>query len=350
MKHRLPGFPHEIRDESHLDDIISTPSQRVVEYLSQIDGDIAVLGIGGKVGNHVGIMARRAFDQAGRKERTVYGISRFSDERKQRELDENGVTTIGCDLLDEQAVRQLPRTENVIFMAGRKFGTQNDSELTWAMNTLAPAFAADHFKGARFVVFSTGCVYDLVPVSEMGPTEEFPTMPLGEYSNSAVGREQVFSYYAKRDNSPTCLFRLNYSIDLRYGVLRDIGMLVFNGEAVDITMGHVNVIWQGDVAQRALLSLMLCDVPAVPINITGPETASVAYIARRFGELFDREPRIVGSPADTALLSNAAESFNVFGYPQVPLARMIEWTARWIEQGGTSLNKPTHFETRDGRY
>ncbi len=343
-------LPTRIDNEADLDDLISTPSQAVVDFMSGLEGDVAILGIGGKVGNHVGIMTRRALDLAGKTEHKVFGISRFSEDAKREQLERAGIETVACDLLDAASVQKLPKAQHVLFMAGRKFGTQDRSDLTWAINTLAPGFVADRYTGSNLVAFSTGCVYDLVPVNGMGATEQFATAPLGEYANSAVGREQIFSYYARRDNTPTCLFRLNYSIDLRYGVIRDIGDKVYAGDSVNLDMGHVNVIWQGDVVQRALLSLGLCQVPAAPINITGPETVSVEYIARRFGTFFSKEPQFSGVPAETALLSNAAKSFTLFGYPQVPLETMIEWTAEWILQGGGSLNKPTHFETRDGNY
>lgn len=343
-------LPEDIQDEAGLDEIITTPSEAVVEYMSSIEGDLVILGIGGKIGSHVGIMARKALDLAGKQQQRVFGVSRFSDPDKRQELEAAGVDTIACDLLDVKEVEKLPAARNVVFMAGRKFGTHDRSDLTWAVNTIAPALAAEHYTGSKMVAFSTGCVYDLVPVPQMGATEDHATAPLGEYSNSAVGREQVFNYYSRKNNSPTCLFRLNYAVDLRYGVLRDIGDKVRAGEEIDLGMGHVNVIWQGDTVQRALLCLDVCDVPAVPINITGPETAAVEYIARRFAELLETEARFTGTPAQTALLSNAARSFELFGYPQVTLETMIRWTAKWISHGGRSLNKPTHFETRDGTY
>ena len=245
---------------------------------------------------------------------------------------------------------RLPQVPNVIFMAGRKFGTAGNEGLTWAMNVLAPANAACHFAASRIVAFSTGCVYPLTPVAGGGCTETDPPDPLGEYSQSCLGRERIFEHYSNTQRTPVCLLRLNYAIDMRYGVLYDIGRKIWEGQPVDLTMGHFNAIWQGDVNNQTLLALEYCAAPVNILNITGPETIPVRFVAEQFGELFGKKATFTGTPGDIALLSNSAKATARFGYPSVPLQRMIRWVAAWLQSGGRSLNKPTHFETNNGRY
>jgi nucleoside-diphosphate-sugar epimerase len=336
-------------DEAGIEELLSRPTPGLLQSLERLPGDIAILGVGGKMGPTLARMARRALDQLGRNDR-VLGVARFSDESARGKLEEAGVETVRCDLLDAQAVRELPDAPNLIFMAGQKFGTASGPELTWAMNTLAPAHVAARYTTSRIVAFSTGCVYPLVPVTGGGPREDTPPAPPGDYANSCVGRERIFEYYAKRNGTPVCLFRLNYAVDMRYGVLLDVAQKVWNEEPFDVTMGHANVIWQGDANARALQALEVADSPAVPLNVTGPETISLRALAHRFGELFGREARITGEEAPTAWLNNAARSFQLFGYPHVALEQMIEWTAQWVQAGGSTLGKPTHFEEREGKF
>lgn len=332
-----------------LDRFITTPDSELIAFMEKLEGDIMILGIGGKVGGHVGVLARRAIE-ASSVEKKVYGVSRFSNSDIKISLEESGIETIVCDLLDMDSVSKLPKVENIIFMAGKKFGTESDQGLTWVMNTVLPANVAKHFDESRIVVFSTGCVYDLCDIKSGGSVENDPVTPVGEYANSAIGRERVFEHYSHKRKTKLAMFRLNYAIDMRYGVLYEIASKVKNREVINLEMGHVNVIWQGDVARMGLLSLNHSTYPRNILNITGPETISVKYIATLFGERFNTEPIFEGEESETALLSNASKAAQLFGYPKVTLLSMIDWTAQWILNNGESLNKATHFETRDGKY
>lgn len=336
-------------DEAALNERLSRPTTALVESLAQTQGDIAVLGVGGKMGPTLAVMARRALDTIGEKRR-VLGIARFSDPAARAYLEANGVETVSCELLDRDAVMQLPWAPNVIYMAGQKFGTTGAPERTWAMNALVPSYVAEHYAGARTVVFSTGCVYPVTPVLRGGSQEQDALEPLGEYANSCVARERIFDYYSRRDGTPVLHFRLNYAIDLRYGVLLDIARKVWSSTPIDLTMGHVNVIWQGDANAWALQSLLLTTSPATALNVTGPETLSVRTLAQEFGRLLNREPILIGEEAQTALLSNAGRAFSHFGYPTVSMGQMIHWVSEWVQNQGKTLNKPTHFEVRDGNY
>ena len=320
-----------------------------MQSLAQTQGDIAVLGVGGKMGPTLAVMARRALDKLGDRRRVI-GVARFSDADSRGYLEANGVETIACDLLDRDAVAQLPHTSNLIYMAGQKFGTTGSPERTWAMNALVPAYVAERYAGARTVVFSTGCVYPVTPIARGGSQEQDPLEPIGEYANSCVARERVFDFHSRRDGTPVLHFRLNYAIDLRYGVLLDIARKVYIEPPIDLTMGHVNVIWQGDANAWALQSLLLATSPPTALNVTGPETLSVRALALEFGRLMQKPPIFIGHEAETALLSNAGRAFSHFGYPSVPLGQMIRWVAEWVQNQGRTLDKPTHFEVRDGNY
>jgi nucleoside-diphosphate-sugar epimerase len=280
----------------------------------------------------------------------VMGVSRFSDPVVRRKLEDAGVETVQADLLHPGALAQLPSAANVIHMAARKFGSTGNEPLTWAMNTLLPGLVCERFRDSRIVAFSTGNVYPLTPVALGGPGESSPVKPVGEYAQSALGRERIFQYYSDRYEMPVTLLRLNYAVELRYGVLLDIGQRVFERRPVDVTMGNVNVIWQGDANSIALRSFALAQSPPTVLNVTGPEAISVRWLARRFADCFDIEPVYEGRESDSALLSNAARCHELFGYPPVTLEQMIEWTADWIGQGGATLDKPTHFQVRDGQF
>lgn len=332
-----------------LEDVLSEPGREDVEALGALAGDLLILGVGGKMGPSLARRAARAAAAAGKRTR-VTGAARFSEPGVRDFLERSGVQTIAADLLDPASLQSLPDAPNVIFMAGRKFGSSGQAHLTWAMNTFLPGLVAERFRNSRFVVFSSGNVYPFVPAQGGGATEETNPAPVGEYAISALGRERMFEYFSSRHGTPVTILRLNYAIDLRYGVLLDVGVKVFNRQPVDVTMGHVNIIWQGDANSVCLRSFPLCQSPPAVLNLTGPDTLAVRSIASRFGKIFGIEPVIEGVEAETALLNNASRCHKLLGRPAVPVDQMIEWVAAWIAMGGNTLNKPTHFETRDGKF
>jgi len=280
----------------------------------------------------------------------VIGVSRFSSGTLRSKLEAAGIETISADLLDDQQLQQLPKAENVIYMAGQKFGTTGREPYTWAMNAYLPGRVAEAFRHSRIVSYSTGNVYPLMPVKGGGATEETPVAPVGEYAQSCLGRERIFSYFSTVYNIPMLHFRLNYAIDMRYGVLLEVASAVRERQPIDLSMGHVNVIWQGDANEMAIRSLALCDTPPRILNVTGPETISVRWLAEQFAKRFGVDPIFVNEEQDTALLSNASEAHRLFGYPRVSLQQMIDWTVEWIEAGGEILNKATRFQERKGEF
>jgi dTDP-4-dehydrorhamnose reductase len=334
------------RTEDELEERLSRPTTGVVEILRQLPGDLLVLGAGGKMGPTLARMAHRALEGRAR----VVAVSRFSEDRVRRRLEAAGVTTIEADLRDRHALARLPDAGAVIFMAGQKFGTAAAPHTTWAMNALVPALVAERYPAVPTVVFSTGNVYPFTPVESGGAREDHPVAPVGEYAQSCLARERIFEHAASGQATPVAIVRLNYAIDLRYGVLVDTARRVAAGEAIPVSMGYVNVIWQGDANARALQSLGLATTPAAVLNVTGPETISVRWLAERFGERFGRRPTFEGEEAADALLSNAGRSVELFGPPTIPLATLIDWTATWLESGNRLLGKPTHFEERGGRF
>jgi len=329
-----------------LEEFMTRPTPELESDLARTSGDILVLGVGGKMGPTLARMAKRAAPS-----RRVIGVARFSEKGLREKLGTWGVECIACDLLERAALERLPRAPNVVFMAGHKFGAAGNAAFTWAMNVGVPYMVADAFRGSRIVVFSTACVYPYADVGGRGATEDTPTLPPpGDYASSCVGREKAFEYGSLKYGTPGRLVRLEYAIDMRYGVLHDVGAKVFAGAPVDVTMGQVNVIWQGEANEQALRLLAHCTAPATPINVSGPEVVSVRSLAAEFGKRFGKAPAITGREAPTAWLVDTRAAQKLFGAPRVPLAQMIDWQADWIRRGGESLGKPTHFETRDGKY
>jgi nucleoside-diphosphate-sugar epimerase len=332
--------------EAELDDLLSAPRAETIAALAACPGDVVVLGAGGKMGPTLARMVARAAAA----DRQVIAVSRWSAADGRRELAEAGVTTVRCDLLDQHEVARLPDAPNVIFMAGQKFGTGDAPAMTWAMNTIVPAFCAERYRESRIVAFSTGNVYPLSAVSDGGAAESDPVGPVGEYAASCVGRERVFESYAERYGTRVAIVRLNYAIDLRYGVLVDIAARVKKQQPVSVEMGYVNVIWQGDANRIAIECLPHASSPPFIVNVTGDQHHSVRAIAEWFGERFGTAPRFVGVERPDALLSNVGRMRSTFSPPEVSLDQMLELVADWVDHGGALLGKPTKFEAREGRF
>jgi nucleoside-diphosphate-sugar epimerase len=338
-------------DEATLEERLSRPDDAVATALAALGGDLLVLGAGGKMGLSVARMARRALDASGRDAARVVAVSRFAAPGAREDFERAGVETLGVDLLADGAVERLPDAAGVVYLVGMKFGSQADPAATWATNTFLAGLVARRFAGARIVALSTGNVYPLMPVEGGGATEATPPAPIGEYAWSCLGRERLFTHYSTRRATPVTLIRLNYANDLRYGVLVDLAKAVRAGGPIDLSMGHVNVIWQGDANRAALRAFDLCASPPAVLNVTGPETASVRDLAARLAaRLGARPPRFVGSEAATVLLSDASRLWALAGRPAVPLGRLVEWTADWLARGGRTLGKPTHFQVRTGEF
>lgn len=342
-------LPPSVEDEDQLEELLSRPNPADVAFLKTLEGDIAILGAGGKMGPSLARLVRRAADAAG-KPRRVAAVSRFSSPEAPRALAKAGVEAIACDLLDPASVERLPDFANFLYLAGMKFGATERPDLTWALNTIVPANVARRYARSRIVVFSTGNVYPLVPPSTGGCAETDPTGPVGEYAQSCLGRERVFEHGSRERGTPCLLFRLFYAVDLRYGVLVDIARRVFAGDPIDLTVGHVNVIWQGDANSYALRSLGLASSPPRTLNVTGPDILSVRGLAERFGRRFGRTPKLQEEEGSVALLGNTESCRSLLGEPTVSFDQLFEWAARWVETGGRNLGKPTKYERADGRF
>ena len=325
------------------------PSEALISDISKIEGDISLLGVGGKMGPSMAKLARKAIVRAGIDKRII-GISRFSEAGTREELEADGIETISADLLNEKDLAALPEAKNIIYLAGTKFGTTGKEPFTWAMNSYLPGRVAERYKNSRIVAFSTGNIYPFTPINSGGLSEEHLPAPVGEYGQSCLGRERVFQYFSERYSIPTLIYRLNYAIDLRYGVMLEIAKSVNEGRSIDLTTGNVNVIWQGDANEIAIRSLLHCDVPANILNVTGPETLSLKWLAEQFGTLLGKEPLFENEVQPTALLSNASKAHKLFGYPRVTVRDMIEMTVAWLHAGGKTINKPTHFQERKGQF
>ncbi len=336
-------------DVDALDDLLSEPTPLAVETLTHLDGDLLLLGVGGKMGPTLTRMAKRASDAAGRRGRVI-GAARFSNPALETWLNNYGVETIRCDLLDSAQLAKLPDAANVVFMTGMKFGSTGQESLTWAMNCHLPVLAAQRFRGSRFVAFSTGNVYGLSRVSSGGSREDDVPRPVGEYAMSCLGRERVLEHFSRVNGTPTAILRLNYATEMRYGVLVDVAQRVWSGRPVSLAMGYFNALWQGDANAMALCALGRVASPPFVVNLAGPETLTVRRVAEEFGRLFGREPTFEGTEAPDALLSNGQLGHQLFGYPRVTAEQMIAWIADWVRRGGPTLGKPTHFESRDGRF
>lgn len=328
---------------------LSEPTDAVVEMMRRLPGDLVLLGVGGKIGPSLARMAKRATDLAG-VPRRIIGVSRFSAAQEEANLHADGIETVRCDLLDEAQVARLPDAPNVIYLAGFKFGSSTRASTTWAMNTWLPSVVCARYRTSRIVAYSTGNVYGLTSASGGGSRESDPVNPIGEYAMSCLGRERMFEYFSERWQIPTAIIRLFYACEMRYGVLVDLAQKILAGEAINLTMGHFNIIWQGDNNAQTLLALEHTSVPPTVLNVTGPETLSIREIAGEMGRRLGQDPVFEGTERETSCLGNVERSQELFGPPRVGVAQLIDWTADWVKRGGASLGKPTHFETRDGKY
>ena len=345
----MPGsmtkLPGRIDGVEQLDELLSRPSAALAHDLERVPGDILVLGVGGKMGPTLARMAKRAAPG-----KRVIGVARFSQAGVRDQLTAHGIECIEADLLSRDALARLPEAPNVVFMAGRKFGSTCSEWVTWAMNAHVPALVAERYAGSRIVAFSTSCVYPFVSTSGSGATEDMPpTAPSGEYANSCVARERLFQHFSHQHGTPGRLLRLSYAIDMRYGVLHDVAQKVWQRAPIDLAMGHANVIWQGDASDWSLRALGACTTPATPLNVSGP-MIRIREVAEGLGRRLGIDPVFAGAEAPTAWLVDCSQAFALFGPPQVSLDTMLDWTADWVRGGGESLGKPTHYEARDGRY
>ena len=339
------ALPDRFRDVGHLEEVMTTPSAALVADMAKMPGDLVILGVGGKIGPTLARLAKRAAPN-----KRVVGVARFSEAGLREKLTGWGVECIEADLLDRAQIDNLPKLPNVVFMAGRKFGSAGAEELTWAMNAHVPALVAEAYANSRIVAYSSGCVYPYVDATKGGATEAAPAIPPpGIYAYTCVAREAMFQHFSRKLGTPGRLIRLNYAIDMRYGVLFDIATKVHGAAPLDLTMGHVNVIWQGDANEFVLRALNQCTQPTSPLNVSGPVT-SVRSIAEQFGQRFGKKPVFEGKEAPDAWLVNVSESVRLMGQPRVPMVRMIDWTADWVARSMPSLGKDTHFDTRDGAY
>ena len=335
------NLPEAIENEDQLDDVLSQPSEPTCEIVSRLEGDVVVLGAGGKIGPTFCRLLRKAGPK-----KTIYAIdAKISDRLKQ-----SAVKTIAADLLDRSSYETLPKAPNVYYLAGMKFGASADQPLTWAVNTYLPALPCEYYRDSRIVAFSTGNVYPFVDVAGGGATEETLPDPKGEYAQSCLGRERIFQHFSKKNNTAVCLIRLNYANEPRYGVIVDVTRKILADEPIDVTMGFVNLIWQGDANDYIARAITLAESPARILNVTNPETISIRYLAEQVGSILNRTPKFIGNEAPTALLSNAGECFEAFGYPRVPLLSMVRTIVRWVTAGKPMLDKPTKFQVRDGKY
>ncbi len=341
MNKEVPKF----RNEEELDEFLSRPTERLVKMMKNLSGDLMILGSGGKMGPSVAMTAKRAIEEAGVAKRII-GVDKFPQEN----LEKQGIETIQCDLLNYEEVRELPPAENIIYMVGRKFGEVGSEPLTWMINCIVPYNTASYLAQSRWVAFSTGCVYPLVSTDGEGCSEKVPAQPVGEYAHSCLGRERIFDYFSQQNGSKVLHFRLNYSVELRYGVLVDVARAVYEGRPVSRSVTKANIIWQGDAVERAILSLEQASCPPKILNVTGEETISILDAAKKFGEIFGKEVSFIGEDTGKGYLSDASHSIELFGKPRISVNQMIPWIADWIKRGGRLYDAPTHFEVTDGQF
>lgn len=337
-------------NENDMLELMTAPSERLISDIEKIDGDIMILGCGGKIGPSLAIMAQRAINKIG-SDKKVIGASLFDYQDVPQVMRTAGVQVIETDLFDPEQLAALPDVKNIIYMVGRKFGTYNDPSQTWAINVLLPAKVCERFAKANIVAFSTGNVYSYADIGSGGCLEEDVPLPVGEYGLTSLGRERVFEYYAGLNQTKALIFRLNYAIDLRYGVLFDIVKDILAGNTINPGIGYFNCIWQGDVCEYALRSLLHCSNPPKLLNVTGPEAISIRWAACQMGEFLQKEPVFSDQPEpEKALFSNTSKLNGLMGYPQMPLLTMMKMVADWAKSGGKTLNAPTHFEVTEGKY
>ncbi|MEW2923129.1 hypothetical protein AB1A65_16790 [Muricauda sp. ANG21] len=345
----MRDYPEYFTAEGELEEALSRPTSELVKMMTMLDGDIIILGVAGKMGVSLARMAKRAIEEAKVKKRVI-GVSRFTSTEHQLFLEKSGIETIKGDLLDIGFVMGLPKVKNVFFLAGTKFGTDGNEPFTWAMNSHMPGLIVEKFKDSRIVAFSTGCVYPLTAINSGGSKESDRPEPIGEYAQSCLGRERLFEYGSLKNKTPITIIRLNYAVEMRYGVLVDIATKIHRDEPIDVTMGYVNVIWQGDANDMILRSILFCSSPALFLNISGPEQISVAFVAKTIGTLLGKKVKLKGTEADSALLTNVSRCEELLGTTKVKLDKIISWTANWVGNDKRLLGKATHFEVRDGKY
>jgi hypothetical protein len=344
-----PAAVERFLNTEHLEDVLSEPTGEAVDAMARMEGDLIILGAAGKMGPTLARMARRASERAGVRRRII-GVARFSDPRQEEKLRAHGVETLRCDLLDPAQVARLPEVPNVFYLVGTKFGTTGQEPRTWAVNCWLPGLVCQKFRGARIAAFSTGNVYGLSPLWRGGSMENDPLNPVGDYAMSCVGRERLFEHFSQAYQTPMLLLRLNYATEVRYGVLVDLALMVRDGQPIDLTMGNFNTIWQGDACALALACFRFATLPALPLNVSGPETLSVRRVAEELGSLLNHPPTFHGSEGPDALLTNVEQVHRLFGFPRVTTGRMIAWIGDWLTRGGVTFDKPTHFQVRDGHF
>ena len=329
--------------------MLSEPTPQVIETLSKLDGDILILGVAGKMGPTLARMAKIAVDASGKKKKVI-GVARFSKPAEQKKLEEWGIETVRCDLLDDGALKKLPDAPNIVYMAGMKFGSSGNEPLTWAMNTFLPGLVCQRFPHSRIAAFSTGNIYGLSPVVNGGSVETDPLNPIGDYAMSCLGRERMFQHFSQAASTRVSIIRLNYACELRYGVLVDLARKVWTGQPIDLAMGSFNVIWQADANAMALASLAQASSPAFILNVSGPEQLSVRRVCTQLAKRMGRDVNFVGAESPDALLNNGQMGHRLYGYPRVGAEEMMEMIAQWVMAGAELLGKPTHFEARSGKF
>jgi nucleoside-diphosphate-sugar epimerase len=345
-------IPERIADVAQLEELLSRPSEAAIDALQAVPGDIMILGVGGKMGPTLARLARRAATMADGSptKRKVIGVARFSDPTLVSNLESCGVETIRCDLLDTKSLAQLPAAPNLIYMAARKFGSTGDEGLTWGMNCVLPTMVCQTFPTSRIVAFSTGNVYSFTTPASGGSRESTPLNPVGEYGMSALGRERIFDYFSRSHGMRIAIVRLNYAHDLRYGVMVDLAQKVKAGQPIPVAMGYFNAIWQGDANAMTVAALAKANSPQEVFNVSGPRVLPVREICTQLAKRMKCEVTFEGVEAPTALLSNGAHGIASLGSPRVDEGQLLNWVADWVTRGGATLDRPTHFEVRDGKF